>query len=359
MAIFTGDLSMDFNPTDHPHRRYNPLTGEYVLVSPHRAKRPWQGQVEKTPQETLPQYDPQCYLCPGNTRMGGDQNPPYEHTYVFPNDFSAILPDTPEAVDPPHPLLQLESVRGTSQVICFSPRHDLTLPEMEIPAIRRVVDTWAGLIIDLGQQYRWVQLFENKGAMMGCSMPHPHGQVWGGSVLPNEPAKEEHQQRAYFVEHDSPLLADYAELEATQQERIVVENEHWLAVVPYWALWPFETLLLPRRHVLRLPDLAGAERNALAGILKRLLTKYDNLFEVSFPYSMGWHGAPTGPDQADEDYAHWQLHAHFYPPLLRSATVKKFMVGYEMMAEAQRDLTAEQAAERLRALSEGHYKEVQ
>jgi UDPglucose--hexose-1-phosphate uridylyltransferase len=346
-----------FNPTDHPHRRYNPLTGEYVLVSPHRARRPWQGQVEKTPQETLPQYDAQCYLCPGNTRMGGDQNPQYEHTYVFPNDFSPMLPDTPEAIDPPHPLLELESVQGTSQVICFSPRHDLTLPEMAVPAIRRVVDTWADLIIDLGQQYRWVQLFENKGAVMGCSMPHPHGQVWAGSALPNEPAKEERQQQAYLAEYDSPLLVDYAELEATRQERIVVENEHWLAVVPYWALWPFETLLLPRRHVLRLPDLADAERNALAGILKRLLTKYDNLFEVSFPYSMGWHGAPTGPVQADEDYAHWQLHAHFYPPLLRSATVKKFMVGYEMMAEAQRDLTAEQAAERLRALSERHYKE--
>jgi UDPglucose--hexose-1-phosphate uridylyltransferase len=357
MAILTGDLSMDFNPTDHPHRRYNPLTGEYVMVSPHRAKRPWQGQVEKTPQETLPEYDPQCYLCPGNTRMGGDQNPRYEHTYVFPNDFSAILPDTPGVVDPPHPLLQLESVQGTSQVICFSPRHDLTLPEMAVPAIRRVVDTWTGLIIDLGQQYRWVQIFENKGAVMGCSMPHPHGQVWANSALPNEPAKEERQQQAYFSEHGSPLLVDYAELEATQPERIVVENEHWLAVVPYWAIWPFETLLLPRRHVLRLPDLADAERNALAGILKRLLTKYDNLFEVTFPYSMGWHGAPTGPGQAGEDYAHWQLHAHFYPPLLRSATIKKFMVGYEMMAEAQRDLTAEQAAERLRALSERHYRE--
>ncbi len=347
----------NFNPTDHPHRRYNALTGEYVLVSPHRAKRPWQGQVEKTPQETRPQYEPTCYLCPGNTRMGGNVNPTYEHTYVFPNDFSAILPDTPEAEESAHPLLKLESVKGICKVICFSPRHDLTLPEMAVPDIRRVVDTWADLIIDLGRTYRWVQLFENKGAVMGCSMPHPHGQVWAGSALPNEPAKEERQQRDYFIEHHSPLLVDYAALEAEQQERLVVENEHWLAVVPYWAVWPFETLLLPRRHVLRLPDLNEAERDALAAILQRLLIKYDNLFETSFPYSMGWHGAPTGPGAADEDNGHWQLHAHFYPPLLRSATVKKFMVGYEMLAEAQRDLTAEQAAERLRALPDVHYKQ--
>jgi len=347
-----------FNPTDHPHRRYNALTGEYVLVSPHRAKRPWQGQVEKAPVETRPQYEPGCYLCPGNTRMGGDVNPPYQHTYVFPNDFSSMLSDTPNAEDyTSHPLLKLESVKGTSQVICFSPRHDLTLPEMPVPDIRRVVDTWADLVIDLGQEYRWVQLFENKGEVMGCSMPHPHGQVWAGSALPNEPAKEERQQRAYFAKNHSPLLVDYAELETRQQERIVVENEHWLVVVPFWALWPFETLLLPRRHVLRLPDLNDEERNALAGILKRLLTKYDNLFEVSFPYSMGWHGALTGPTQNQEDYVHWQLHAHFYPPLLRSATVKKFMVGYEMLAEAQRDLTAEQAAERLSVRSEVHFKE--
>jgi UDPglucose--hexose-1-phosphate uridylyltransferase len=342
-----------FNPTDHPHRRTNALTGEYVLVSPHRAKRPWQGQVEKVPPERHPSYDPGCYLCPGNTRMGGDVNPAYEHTYVFPNDFSSMLPGTPDAGDSSHSLLTLESVKGTSKVICFSPRHDLSLPEMALPDIRRVVDTWADLIIDLGQTYRWVQLFENKGAVMGCSMPHPHGQVWAGSALPNEPAKEERQQNAYFAENHTPLLVDYANLEIQEQTRIVVQNNHWLAVVPFWALWPFETLLLPRRHVLRLPDLNNEERNALADILKRLLTKYDNLFEVSFPYSMGWHGAPTD----NGDYAHWQLHAHFYPPLLRSATVKKFMVGYEMLAEAQRDLTAEQAAERLRALSEVHFRE--
>ena len=311
--------------------------------------------MEKPAPETRPAYDPNCYLCPGNKRVSGAQNPAYTTTYVFPNDFPALLPDTPVSPDGNSPLLRLESVCGTGRVVCFSPRHDLTLPEMSTPDIRHVVDVWAEQLTDLGQQYRWVQIFENKGAVMGCSDPHPHGQIWTCSSLPNEPAKEERQQRSYWQEKQSVLLVDYADLEATRQERLVVENAHWLAVAPYWAIWPFETLLLPRRHVLRLPDLTDAERDALANILKRLLTKYDNLFEVSFPYSMGWHGAPTGPDLS-ADYSHWQLHAHFYPPLLRSATVKKFMVGYEMLAEAQRDLTAEQAAERLRALPEKHYK---
>jgi UDPglucose--hexose-1-phosphate uridylyltransferase len=264
---------------------------------------------------------------------------------VFTNDFAALLPDTPPARDE-HPLLRYRSEQGTCRVICFSPRHDLTLPEMAPGDIRGVVDVWAQQTAELSQRYRWVQVFENKGAAMGSSNPHPHGQVWAGDALPNEPAKEDCEQRAYLHDHGRPLLVDYVELEALRQERIVVENEHWLAAVPYWAVWPFETLLMPRRQVLGLPDLVDAERDALAAILKRLLTKYDNLFGVSFPYSMGWHGAPTDGGE----YPHWQLHAHFYPPLLRSATVKKFMVGYEMLAEAQRDLTAEQAAQRLRAL---------
>jgi UDPglucose--hexose-1-phosphate uridylyltransferase len=246
----------------------------------------------------------------------------------------------------------MESVEGTCRVVCFSPRHDLTLPEMPLATIRHVIDAWAEQTTELGQTYRWVQVFENKGAAMGASNPHPHGQIWAHHHLPNEIVKEDQHQRQYLAEHDSVLLVDYAALEAGQGERIVVENDDWLAVVPFWAMWPFECLLLPRRHVLRLPDLDPGERGSLADILKRLLTKYDNLFETSFPYSMGWHGAPLDAG----DNAHWQLHAHFYPPLLRSATVRKFMVGYEMMAEAQRDLTAEQAAERLRLLPEQHYK---
>jgi UDPglucose--hexose-1-phosphate uridylyltransferase len=326
--------------------------------------------VEAPPQEVRPRYDPGCYLCPGNLRASGARNPEYDSTYVFDNDFAALLPETPEIEVAPHPLLRAEAQPGTCRVICFSPRHDLTLPEMSVGEIGNVVNVWAEQITDLGRRFQWVQVFENKGEVMGCSNPHPHGQVWVGSALPNEPSKEDVQQRVHYQERGTPLLVEYAQLEVEAAERVVVENEHWLAVVPYWALWPFETLLLPRRQVLRLPDLNALEREALARILKNLLTKYDNLFQVTFPYSMGWHGAPTGPTGSfgggvsdgaapgpgGSTCAHWQLHAHFYPPLLRSATVKKFMVGYEMLSEAQRDLTAEQAAERLRALPEVHYK---
>ncbi|MAT96362.1 MAG: galactose-1-phosphate uridylyltransferase [Anaerolineaceae bacterium] len=363
-------MKSEFDPTEHPHRRFNPLIDEWVQVSPHRMKRPWQGQVEKAPPDNRPAYDPNCYLCPGNGRAGGETNPNYTSTFVFPNDFAALLSDIPSAGKPAHPLLQSQAVQGVCRVMCFSPRHDLTLPEMSLPEIRTVVDTWVAQTAELGQTYRWVQIFENKGAIMGCSNPHPHGQIWALDTLPNEPFAEDGAQRRYFEENGRPLLMDYVNLELEQQERIVVQNEHWLAVVPYWAVWPFELLLLPRRHVLRLPDLDHAERDALGDILKKMLTKYDNLFETSFPYSMGWHGAPfpqnlpqvspQGPQPTENllevDMAHWQLHAHFYPPLLRSATVKKFLVGYEMLGEAQRDLTAEQAADRLRNLPDVHYK---
>jgi UDPglucose--hexose-1-phosphate uridylyltransferase len=310
--------------------------------------------MEKPSESRRPTHDPGCYLCPGNMRAGGHQNPAYESTFVFTNDFAALIPDTPGEAPASHPLLRLHPENGTCRVICFSPRHDLTLPEMPLPAIRGVVDLWVAQMVELGSEWRWVQIFENKGATMGCSNPHPHGQIWAGSALPNEPAREDASQRQYFQQHGTTMLVDYALLELAQRVRVVVENDHWLAVVPWWAMWPFETLLLPRRHVLRLPELTEAERDGLADILKRLLTRYDNLFEVSFPYSMGWHGAPTG---GFKDAGHWQLHAHFYPPLLRSATVKKFMVGYEMLAEAQRDVTAEQAAEKLRQVDEIHYTE--
>ncbi|NWF68268.1 MAG: UDP-glucose--hexose-1-phosphate uridylyltransferase [Chloroflexi bacterium] len=345
---------MSFKPADHPHRRLNALTGEWVLVSPHRTKRPWQGRVDRPPQDTRPPHDPNCYLCSGNVRANGERNPDYQQTFVFTNDFAAVLPDTPLDAVAAHPLLWHESVQGTSRVICFSPRHDLTLPEMDAPDIRRVVDVWAEQTAELGESYQWVQVFENKGEIMGCSNPHPHGQIWAGNWLPNEIVKEESGQLAYYEQNDERvLLLDYGDLEVELDERVVVKNEAWAAVVPYWAVWPFEMLLLPRRQVLRLPDLQSDERDALADILKRLLTRYDNLFETSFPYSMGWHGAPF----TRGEHLHWQLHAHFYPPLLRSASVKKFMVGYEMLAEAQRDITAEQAAARLRALSETHYKQ--
>ncbi len=342
-----------FEPTEHPHRRFNPLTEEWVLVSPHRAKRPWQGQVEPLDEQPKPAYDEACFLCAGNTRINGEVNDDYQKTFVFNNDFAALMNDTP-IVSTDDPLFKMAAEQGESRVICFSPDHSKTLPQLTLDQITEVVATWQQQCYELGQRYQWVQVFENKGAVMGCSNPHPHGQIWAQQQLPTLVEKKHSAQGNYFQLHGSNLLQDYVARELDYQERVVVLNDDWLVVVPYWAAWPFETLLLPRFTVSRITELSTKQQMSLADIIKQITIRYDNLFNCSFPYSMGWHGAPydglTHPE--------WTLHASFFPPLLRSASVRKFMVGYEMMAEAQRDLTPEQAAQRLRSLSSTHYKEL-
>lgn len=339
---------------DRPHRRYNPLTDEWVLVSPHRAKRPWIGQVEKAIPNERPRYDPECYLCPGNQRAGGVHNPHYPGTFVFDNDFAALLPHVTTKSQDTESIMIARSERGICRVICFSPRHDLTLAEMEQRDVRLVVDTWTDQHQELGQLpfVRYVQIFENKGAMMGCSNPHPHGQIWASENLPNEPAREQTAQESYLSSRGTCLLCDYLALEEKEGVRVVCANAHFVALVPFWAVWPFETMLVGRRHITSLEELTGAERDGLAGIIRRLAIRYDNLFETSFPYSMGFHQRPTD----GREHPEWHLHAHFYPPLLRSATVKKFMVGYEMLATPQRDITPEEGAGRLRRLPEVLYK---
>ncbi len=339
------------SPGDNPHRRYNPLIGEWVLVSPHRTKRPWLGQVEETEADKRSDYDAQCYLCPGNTRVSGKTNPHYTGTHVFANDFPALLPksgvDRPDDFDI---LQRWQPVEGTSRVICYSARHDLTLPQLSIDEIKDVIQTWKTQSIELSKDYKWVQIFENKGEIMGASNPHPHGQIWAGNFVPTQLEKEDINQQNYLNDHKQPLLTDYLERELNDDKRIVYKNESWVALVPFWAVWPYESMLLPRTKISKMSDLNDNLISDLADMLKKVLTKYDHLFNVSLPYSMGWHGAPKGAGDAEC----WILHAHIYPPLLRSATIKKFLVGYEMLAESQRDITPETAAKRLAALPDSY-----
>jgi UDPglucose--hexose-1-phosphate uridylyltransferase len=332
----------------HPHRRFNPLTQEWVLVSPHRTNRPWQGQVEKDKHAAAVEYDPTCYLCPGNARAGGARNPSYTSTFVFTNDYAALLPDTPEEAGSESDLLGWENERGTCKVVCFSPRHDLTVARMDVTAIRTVIDVWAVQYLEIGAlpYVNNVQIFENRGEMMGASNPHPHCQIWATEHLPNEIVKEQTSQAKWLSGHGSCLLCDYFAKERGSRERIICENDGFIALAPFWAVWPFEAMLVSRRHVGSVDQLTLPERDALADIMKRLTTRYDRLFDVSFPYTMGFHQRPTD----GQEHPEWHLHAHYYPPLLRSAKVRKFMVGFEMLCMPQRDITPETAAERLRSL---------
>jgi UDPglucose--hexose-1-phosphate uridylyltransferase len=329
-----------------PHRRFNPLTGDWVLVSPHRTMRPWQGKQEESTDPGRPAYDEQCYLCPGNSRSGGQQNPDYADTFVFTNDFSALLPETPAMTMDGDPLFQAVSESGICKVICFSPRHDLSIPNMSLDGVTRVVEVWKKEFEALrdNPDISYVQIFENKGAIMGCSNPHPHCQIWSSSSVPPIVAQEDKCQQRYAQEHGRPMLLNYLERELVQKARIVYENDQFVVLVPFWAVWPFEAMILPRRHVPSIDQFDDAEIQGFADAYRRLTQAYDRVFDCEFPYTAGIHQAPVTAANHD----HWQLHMHFYPPLLRSATVRKFMVGYEMLAVPQRDITAESAAQTLR-----------
>lgn len=336
----------------HPHRRLNALTGEWVLVSPHRTARPWQGQVEPQPGDPVPAYDAGCYMCPGNTRATGARNPRYTTTFAFTNDFSALLPDTPREDYEAGGLLRAQGEPGVCRVLCFSPRHDLTLARMPLDAIDHVVQLWIDERNALAarSEIAYVQIFENRGAMMGASNPHPHGQIWASGIVPVEVEKEQRMQAAHYERFGDDLLGAYLDVELAQGERVVWSNDTFVALVPFWAVWPFETIVVPRRAFAAIGDLTGRERRGLGDMLKRLLTRYDNLFDVPFPYSMGFHEAPAD----GRGHPEWRWHVHVYPPLLRSATVRKFMVGYELLAMPQRDTPPEEAAARLRELPDVH-----
>jgi len=342
-----------FDATKQPHRRFNPLLREWILVSPHRTQRPWQGQVETTCRLGEVEYDPACYMCPGNKRSTGQVNPKYENVFVFDNDFPALLPDGSHGSVNQNDLLVAETETGICRVLCFSPKHHLTLSMMQPAEIRAVVDCWADQFQELGARgdINYVQMFENRGAIMGASNPHPHCQIWSTLTIPDIPRMEQESQRAYRDQKSACLLCDYFQLESKARERTVAENQHFLALVPYWAVWPFETMILSRRHAGGIDEFSPAERDALADMLKRLTTRYDNLFQTSFPYSMGFHQRPTD----GKEHPEWHFHAHFFPPLLRSATVRKFMVGFELLGMPQRDITAETSAERLRAVPDSHH----